>query len=50
MKPYEQLVEALNRLHDETGTEVLSINFSRSDTPIDWDDDTRRWTLEGEVE
>lgn len=40
---YRELVDALNRLHDETGTEALSITFSKSDVPIDWDDDSERW-------
>lgn len=42
---YDQLAEALNRLHDETEVEVLSIQFSRSDVPLDWDDETRRWVV-----
>lgn len=41
--PYGYLVDALNFLADETGTEVLSINFNRSDVPIDWDEETERW-------
>ena len=46
MTPYEQLVEALNRLTDETGTEALSINFSRGDVPIDWNPETKQWEAE----
>jgi hypothetical protein len=44
--PWQQLTEALNRLRRETGTEALSINFSRSDVPIDWNPDTRKWEAE----
>lgn len=40
---YRELVDALNRLHDETATEVLSITFSKSDVPIDWVDEDKRW-------
>ena len=45
---YRELVVALNRLQRETGTEALSIRFSRSDIPVDWDDETRQWVVEGD--
>lgn len=48
MDPFEQLVEALNRLADETEHVAMSITFSRSDTPIDWDFETSRWTVQRE--
>lgn len=44
---HQRLVDALNELVDETGAEALSIRFSRSDVPVDWDDETRRWVVEG---
>lgn len=43
---HQRVVDALNELADAHGTEVLSINFSRSDVPIDWDDETRQWVAE----
>ena len=42
---WQQLVNILNLLQEETGTEVLSINFNRSDVPVDWDDETKEWTI-----
>lgn len=46
MDAFEQLVEALNRLTRETGHQALSITFNRSDTPIDWDDETGGWVIQ----
>lgn len=46
MSPYQKLVDALNELADETGVEALSITFSRSDVPVDWDFANRRWCVE----
>ena len=43
MTPYGYLVDALNFLADETGTEVDNIRFNRSDVPVDWDPNTERW-------
>lgn len=40
---YRQVAEALNELADAHGVEVLSMRFSRSDVPIDWDDETQEW-------
>jgi hypothetical protein len=40
---FTQLVEALNRMADQTGHEAISITFNRSDTPIDYDLATGRW-------
>jgi hypothetical protein len=43
---HQLVADALNRLASETGTEALSINFSRSDTPIDWNFETAQWEKE----
>lgn len=45
---HQRLVDALNELADVHGTEVQSVTFSRSDVPIDWDDESRRWIAEGD--
>lgn len=45
---HRRVVDALNELAEVHGTEALSIRFSRSDVPIDWDDETRQWIVEGD--
>lgn len=45
---HHQLVDALNRLRSETGATVEGMRFSRSDVPIDWDDEVDRWVVLGE--
>lgn len=42
---YEDLVNLLNRLPLEVGVEVESIRFSRSDVPVDWNDETNEWVV-----
>jgi len=42
---HQELVDVLNRLA-EAGTEVQSMTFSRSDVPVDWDDETQQWVME----
>jgi hypothetical protein len=43
---HQRLVDALNDLADVHGTQVLSMTFSRSDVPVDWDDETQQWVVE----
>lgn len=43
MSLYEELAKVLNALSEEEGVEVTSMTFSKSDVPIDWDDDEQRW-------
>lgn len=40
---YRQVVDAINELADVHGVDVESMRFSRSDVPIDWDEETNRW-------
>lgn len=44
---YQNLADALNRLTRETGVVAMSINFNRSDVPLDWNDDIGGWAVEG---
>lgn len=43
---YQNLADALNRLTRETGVVAMSINFNRSDVPLDWNDDIGGWAVE----
>jgi len=43
---YEDLVSLLNRLPVEAGVQVESIRFSRSDVPIDWNEETNEWMVD----
>lgn len=45
---HRELVDILNRLPSEAGTEALTITFSRSDVPVDWDEETQQWIVEGD--
>lgn len=45
---HQRLVDVLNELADVHGTVVEAIRFSRSDVPVDWDDETQEWVVEGD--
>lgn len=45
---HQRLVDALNELAEVHGTVVESIRFSRSDVPVDWDEETQEWVVGGD--